>query len=286
MALTASAENPEAGQEAQDPPHDQAALNQLANITQTQQNQNQCVCWNGTWPTATGPMASELVTTQLGSLDDQRKAARVYYELLSKDDPDLRDLNEDGPPAAYILILPESCKVRIVYALGFPQNVLNPTVATSLNGLMGDLQHSATAPDMIQLPTTVLAKHRFSLPSQEMLDQKSANWPTSWPVWKASEVMGNGVVGEPMLLAPVPFYTVIHGLDQALDNLDLAERLSFVDNAENEAYISHALMLLAASMVKYPAGSRKPLVHSSILTAQPSHKLQHWVKKRQRHCYR
>ena len=83
-----------------------------------------------------------------------------------------------------------------------------------------------------------------------------------------------------MLLAPVPFYTVIDGLDQDLDNLELAERLSFVDNAENEAYIAHALTLLAASMVKYPAGSRKPSVHSSILTVRPSAELQRWAKKK------
>ena len=113
-----------------------------------------------------------------------------------------------------------------------------------------------------------------------MLDQNSANWPTSWPVWKASEVMGTSVVGEPMLLAPVPFYTVIDGLEQDLDNLELVERLSFVDNAKNEAYISHALTLLAASMVKYSAGSRKPSVHSSILTARPSTELQCWAKKK------
>ena len=285
MALTSTADNAENADmeqgELQVPPQDdQTALNNLATITQTQQTQAQCVHWNGTWPTAGGPMASELVSTHLGSLEDQRKAAKAYYKLLVQDDPDLRNLNSDGPPVACILILPESCDVRIVYALGYLQNVLNPTAATSLYGLIGDLHHSATIPEMIKLPTTVLTKQRFSLPSKEMLDQKSANWPTSWPVWKASEVMGNGVVGEPMLLAPVPFYTVIDGLDQDLDNLELAERLLFVENAENEAYISHALTLLAASMVKYPAGSRKPLVHSSILTARPSTELQRWAKKK------
>ena len=124
MAVTANAENADMGQEAQDPPQDQAALNDLANITQTKQTQNQCIRWNGTWPTATGPMASKLVPTHLGSLDDQRQAAKAYYELLSQDDPDLRDLNGDGPPVANILILPESCNVRIVCKLGYPQNIL------------------------------------------------------------------------------------------------------------------------------------------------------------------
>ena len=288
MALTSNADDaettatPDVEQGVRPDPsqQDQTALDTLATITQTQQPQTQCVRWNGTWPTAGGPMASELVATHLGSLDDQRKAAKAYYELLIQDDPDLRDLNGDGPPVACILILPESCDVRIVYALGYPQNVLNPAAANSLYGLMGDLTHSATIPDMIKLPATVLSKHTFALPSKEMLDQKSANWPTSWPVWKASEVTGDGVTGDSMLLAPVPFYTVIDGLDQDLDNLELAERLSSVDNAENEAYITHALTLLAASMVKYTASSRKPAVHSSILMARPSTELQRWAKKK------
>ena len=286
MALTNNADNADTANMDQgtpppagNPPPDQAALNNLATITQTQTPQTQCVRWNGTWPSAVGPMASELVATHLGTLDDQRNAAKAYYDLLIQDDPDLRDLNGDGPPVACILVLPESCNVRIVYALGYPQNLLNPTAATSIFGLMGDLQNSATVPQMIELPTSVLHKHRFALPSKPMLDQKSTNWPTSWPIWKASEVTGTGVVGEPMLLAPVPFYTVIDGLEEDLDNLELAERLSFVDNAENEAYISHALTLLGASMVKYPASSQKPSVHSSVLTARPSTNLQRWAKR-------
>ena len=165
MALTSNAENAantenadvEQGQ-LQVPPQDQAALNNLATITQTQQTQTQCVCWNGTWPTTGGGMASELVATHLGSLDDQRTAAKAYYELLVQDDPDLHNLNGDGPPMACILILQESFNVRIVYALGYPQNVLNPTAATSLYGLMGDLHHLATVPEMIKLPTSVLTK--------------------------------------------------------------------------------------------------------------------------------
>ena len=85
----------------------------------------------------------------LGSLEDQCNAAKAYYKLFSKDGSDLQNLNGDGPPVACIIVLPESYEVQIIYALGFPQNVLKHTAATTLYGLMGDLQHSAMVPDMI-----------------------------------------------------------------------------------------------------------------------------------------
>ena len=122
---------------------------------------------------------------------------------------------------------------------------------------------------MLKLPTTVLTEHQFTLPSKQMIKDKGANWPPTWPIWKASEVSAavGGLSGDMMLIAPVPFYTIIDGLDH-LDALELAEWLSSLDNAENEPYLQHALVLLTASMVKYPASSKKPHVSPALLTAR------------------
>ena len=198
-----------------------------------------------------GPMASELVATHLGSFKDQRKVAKAYFEHFSEADPDLRDLNGDGAPLACILSIPEMCDIRVIYALGFPQNIPDPTAATHFYCLSGNLKNSSTVPSMLKLLATVLDNHTFALLSKQMIETKGLNWSNTWPIWKASEVnpASGGLSGETMLIAPVLFYTVIDRLENDLDVIKLAERLSSLDNAENKPYLQHALVLLTASMV-------------------------------------
>ena len=246
----------------------------LATVTQMAPTHPQWICWTGQWPSATGPIASELVANHLGSFKDQRKVAQAYFDFFSEADPDLCDLNWDGAPLACILSIPEMCYIRVIYALGFPQNVLDPTAAMHFYCLSGNLENSSTVP--------FIKDCQFALPSKQMIKTKATNWPTTWPIWKVSKVSATagGLSGDTMLIAPVPLYTVIDGLDHDLDAIELAERISSLDNAENEPYLQHALVLLTVSMVKYPAASRKPHVSSALLTARPTSALQEWAKRK------
>ena len=83
----------------------------LAMTAQAAPTPPQWVWWSDQWPTATGPIALEIVSTHLGSFEDQRKVAQVYFDLFSDADPDLCDINGDGALLACILSIPETCDI-------------------------------------------------------------------------------------------------------------------------------------------------------------------------------
>lgn len=84
---------------------------------------------------------------------------------------------------------------------------------------------------------------------QFIIQAKATNWPTTWPTtWKVSDMTvakeeGGGVLEqeEVLMVAPVPFCTVIDSLDTGIHTLDMLECLSSLTDAETEPYIQNAI---------------------------------------------
>ena len=88
-----------------------------------------------------------------------------------------------------------------------------------------------------------------------MVQGKAAGWPNNWPVWKVSNLTAakGGVEKEIITVAPVPFFTVMDGLDEDLHAIDLLERFVSMQDAHTEPYLINAIALVEAALVRYNA---------------------------------
>jgi len=209
--------------------------------------------WDQQWPAARGPAATEILKA-LGSMGDQKARAKAHFNLLKAVDSNMHVLNGDNHPVAYVLLKPNEFKARIVYSIGVPMDILsslNPNELTNFSALMLDLKGGKSYPAAMTFPTTVRDVQTIKVPSATMVDDKSANFPEQWPAWARTDVHRDGEEVEIMQIAPVPFFTVLDGLDHDLDLLEVHERLSSLSDADTEPYVQHAMALLRSGMARF-----------------------------------
>ena len=240
------------------------------------------VRWDQSWPAAKGPAAVEIVKA-LGSVRDQKARAEAHFNLLTADDRNLLVFNGDNHPTAYMLLKPSELKVRIVYSLGVPMDImtaLNPNAVSHFSALMLDLKGGSAYPAAMAFPVSATEKTEMTVASAEMLAAKSAQFPSEWPVWSRAEVRNNPrrEVVEIMQMAPVPFFTVMDGLDHDLDILEVHERLSSLTDAATKPYLKHALAMLRAGMAKYNAAEHKPHLEAGVFAQAQSDRLYQWAE--------
>ncbi len=141
--------------------------------------------WDQHWPTACGPAAIE-IKKALGSMADQKARAKAHYNLLKADDGNMYVLNGDNHPVAYMLLKPNEFTARIVYSIGVPLDILNslnPNKLTNFSALMLDLKGGRSYPAAISFPSSVREVKTIKIPSVDMVEDISANFPEQWPAW-------------------------------------------------------------------------------------------------------
>ena len=267
-----------------------AALATAAQTNQQQQQQNQpqplidpasYTKWTAQWPTATGPIGKAL-TASIGDATAQKTMAKAAFDLFNDPAPNLNALNGDESPFAAIINIPDSPLFRVIYGFGAPISMLNPTASTDIYALYGDIDGSANVPLAMKLPTASLTKVKLALPSDAMVQGKAAGWPTNWPVWKVSDLTATkgGVEKEIITVAPVPFFTVMDGLDEDLHAIELLERFVSMQDAHTEPYLINAIALVEAALVRYNATGQKPFIGSATIGARPDAKTKAWAKRK------
>ena len=243
---------------------------------------NPYVRWDQQWPAAKGPAATEIKKV-LGSFADQKARAEAHFNILTADDSNFLLFNGDNVPTAYMLLKPNELKVRIVYSLGVPMDImtaLNQNAVAKFSALMLDLKGGSAYPAAISFPASASESKEIKIASAEMLNVKSANFPLEWPVWSRAEIRNDrsSETVEVMQLAPVPFFTVMDGLDHDLDVLEVHERLSSLTDAETKPYLKHALALLRAGMARYNVADQKPTLDAGIFAQAQSDSLYQWAE--------
>ena len=236
--------------------------------------------WDQQWPAARGPAATEILKA-LGSMGDQKARAKAHFNLLKAVDSNMHVLNGDNHPVAYVLLKPNEFKARIVYSIGVPMDILsslNPNELTNFSALMLDLKGGKSYPAAMTFPTTVRDVQTIKVPSATMVDDKSANFPEQWPAWARTDVHRDGEEVEIMQIAPVPFFTVLDGLDHDLDLLEVHERLSSLSDADTEPYVIHAMALLRSGMARYNQADEKPYLKHAIFGQAQSDALYQWAE--------
>ena len=191
--------------------------------------------WNSQWPAPTGKIGKAL-SASIGNAAAQKDMAKAAFDLFTDPNPNLNRLNGNDDPFAAIINVPEAPLFRVVYGFGSPISMLNPTAPADLFSLIGELEDAAVAPSAMRIPLASLQTKQLLLPSDDMIRAKATNWPNTWPTWKVSDVTvaKGGVEKEVLMVAPIPFFTVVDGLDSDIHAIDMLERLSLLTDAQTE----------------------------------------------------
>ena len=82
-----------------------------------------------------------------------------------------------------------------------------------------------------------------------------------------------------MKVAPVPLFTVIDGLEGALEAVDVYEHLNFLADMENmtPAYMAHAMRFCASAMTAYTLSAKKITISTAAFAMLPSQADKTWV---------
>ena len=209
-------------------------------------------------------------------------ARKAAFDLFTDPNPNLNWLNGNDDPFAAIINVPEAPLFRVVYRFGSPISMLNPMAPADLFSLIGELEDAAVAPSAMRIPLASLQTKQLLLPSDEMIRTKAANWPNTWPKWKVNDVTvaKGGVKKEVLMVAPVPFFTVVDGLDSDIHAIDMLERLSSLTDAQTEPYIQNAIKLVTAALVKYNATGDKPYIGPAYMSVRPDAQTRKWAKQK------
>ena len=194
--------------------------------------------WTAQWPTATGPIGGKALTASIGDATTAQKTmAKAAFDLFNDPASNLNALNGNESPFTAIINIPDPPLFRVIYGLGAQISMLNPTASMDICALYRDIDGSTNVPLAMKLPTASLTKVKLALPSDAMVQGKAAGWPTTWLVWKVSNLTATkgGVEKEIITVAPVPFFTVMDGLlDEDLHAIELLERFNGPIKPETE----------------------------------------------------
>lgn len=157
-------------------------------------------------------------------------------------------------------------------------NLLNPDDLTTLRMMTGKVDGSTT-PKIQAFLSTATKLLDFKVLSDALIDTACDKWPASGHVFKFNVLKDTNVEKvNIMRFTPVLFVLVQDGLDRDLDDGLILERLSALDNDQDNAYIQHASHFYKACLVQNQANLRKPALDTAAFTAWASPDNKCWEK--------
>lgn len=200
----------------------------------------------GQLPAARGAVATAMAAQ--GPPATQRANADALYQFLLDPQNDLRDLNGDDTLFTALIAIPASCKVKVIYGMGFGTAGIgqaSPIQGKLLalysegGGILGPAQ--AIVLDRT-LRDTVRIKNLTDAEIEAVF--QSGNHAVDAMVQQASNVQNEEML---MKIAPIPAYMVWDGLDQDLDAAMVYERL--MDCQHPSPGRTHALAFLRSCLI-------------------------------------
>jgi hypothetical protein len=219
--------------------------------------------WNGEWPAAVGKLAKYFA--EHGNVTTDKQTAEDVFAFLQRANSNLSDLNEFNDASFFLINVPNSTRVRVLYGIRSTTDTpLNPDATRKLRFLTQDLpDDTAKAPGVLELPTSVRDKVTMAVPSDASFDALEV-WPTTWNAFLGS-ALTDAVNVEIMKIVPVPFFVVRDGLEGDLSAQNVYERLTSMDDWEAKPYLRHAVDFVKACTTKYRANQKNPHVSAESL---------------------
>ena len=255
--------------------------------TQAQATLHQLILWDGNWPGATGKIADYLFT-KAGTPAAQKETAEFVFDFLKAPALGFGALEADTKPVAYIIHVAGTTNIRVLYGLSpVVKNHLSPERPTLFRALMRDLTSDHDRfPGIMCLPASIMDAQTVQIPTDAFYFAKLADAAIDKTVpWcktgSAQDAMSNTEKEDAELfkIAPVPFYTVLDGLEQDLPAAEVAERMQFLIDIEHKEYLQHALNFCKACATHYGASAKDkiPTVPAGAFAHIPSEEDKGWA---------
>ena len=192
-------------------------------------------------------------------------ATQIFKCTTGNDKSKLAALNMSKKPNPFIINIPKTSKMRVVYGLEvafldeFDQDNIKHVYA-----LAGDYNERTQRPSQVLLlPQTVFDRKQLVIPNLGTLAEKATTFlPRQWPMFNVGTIPDRQTTTvNIMQIAPVPYYMVADAFHQDIEATKLFARLHAInDDEENKPMIDHALNFLAASMIRYRSNGEQPYI--------------------------
>ena len=180
--------------------------------------------------------------------------------------------DHDNKPVAFLIHVTGDTKVRVLYGLSpIIPDIFDPTSVSFFRALMREPSGPTIRyPGIMTLPAdTCKVLDKITVPTDAKMKSTIDNdeWDQKWPIFKSS---GQGKLKDSekeevsiMKIAPVPWYTVVDGLEEDLEAADMFERLSSIYAHDKRDSIRHAMDFTKACAMQFGANAKKPTIPAS-----------------------
>lgn len=231
----------------------------------------------GQLPAPNGDAARTIDST---TKDIQRAKAGDLHTFLLDPSSDLRTLNHDGDIFTFIVAVPDSHNVRLLYGPGVGTAGIGQAspVANKFLALHGEGGPALGTPNVMMFATNIRDKVQVLTPDDAAIEQvfQSGNHTVESHVMLARNVPATK---EMMKMAALPAYFAYDALIKDVPAALIYERLRGCQHPA--PWLDHALDFLRACMVgQFRQGDAKPFVPSPFFTAMPIQEARVWAGQR------
>ena len=163
----------------------------------------------------------------------QLQSALDLLHFITKEDPEFNLLDLEMLITSCIVAVPSSghCNARVIYNLGtgaVVSGIKENELKSSFLALTGEQVFGETMPSVMTLPTSVMKKQTFKIPSETKFEEErllSQGKTTGW--FKAGDLRKEANLP---LVMPVPVFLILDAFHSDIDALVLYERWLAVKN--------------------------------------------------------
>ena len=225
--------------------------------------------WSASWAGPAGKI-SKYLNDKAESMEVQKDHADKVCSVMM--DPATMLPDHDNKPVAFLIHVTGDTKVRVLYGLSpIIPDIFDPTSVSFFRALMREPSGPTIRyPGIMTLPAdTCKVLDKITVPTDAKMKSTIDNdeWDQKWPIFKSS---GQGKLKDSekeevsiMKIAPVPWYTVVDGLEEDLEAADMFERLSSIYAHDKRDSIRHAMDFTKACAMQFGANAKKPTIPAS-----------------------
>ena len=225
--------------------------------------------WTTTWAGPVGKIA-KYICNKAKTMEEQKDHADKVFTVMK--DPSKTLPAWDDEPVAFLIHVTGETKVRVLYGLSpIIKDLYNPTKASFFRALLREPSGPTIRyPGIMSLPAdSCKVLEKLTVPTDVKMTSTIDNdeWDKTWPIFKSS---GQDKLKDTekeevaiMKIAPVPWYTVVDGLEEDLEAADMYERLSSIYAHDKRDSIRHAMDFSKACAMQFNASAKKPTISAS-----------------------
>lgn len=233
---------------------------------------------DGTTPSQTSNIAKLFTQTN----DDQMSLANTMAKfIINKADTSM--LNHDPNAIAFLISLPKSRKVRVIYGIGTGlgiNGILPNPIESNVIAMYGNVEKGVNLPQTLILPQDSLELKELKIPESATfkLNASSDTNKRKDKWYKAEDISTSGFIPT---IVPIPAFFVYDGFDQDLDAMIIYERLQpFKDNEKMIDNYPLIIDFIKATTVSTKVSEQTVRINTDIFLQHDTTETTKWKKTR------